>query len=47
MTANAFNSDIQDCLNAGMDAHIAKPLEVPVLEKVAKSVILPPPPDEI
>lgn len=48
MTANAFSSDIQDCLDAGMDAHIAKPLEVPVLEKVVKSFILPPPPpDEV
>ena len=44
MTANAFNSDIQDCLDAGMNAHIAKPLEVPVLEKVIKSFVTPPPP---
>ena len=45
MTANAFNSDIQDCLDAGMNAHIAKPLEVPVLEKVIKSFVTPPPED--
>ena len=44
MTANAFNSDIQDCLDAGMNAHIAKPLEVPVLEKVIKSFVTPPSP---
>lgn len=40
MTANAFSSDIQDCLDAGMDAHIAKPLEIDVLEKVVKASVL-------
>lgn len=28
MTANAFLSDIQECLDCGMDAHVAKPLNV-------------------
>lgn len=28
MTANAFSSDIQECLNCGMDGHIAKPLDI-------------------
>lgn len=46
MTANAFSSDIQDCLDAGMDAHIAKPLEIDVLEKVVKASVYPPP-DEV
>lgn len=27
MTANAFSSDIQACLDVGMDAHLAKPLD--------------------
>ena len=27
MTANAFAGDVQRCLDAGMDAHIAKPIE--------------------
>jgi len=27
MTANAFNEDAEKCLNAGMNAHIAKPLD--------------------
>ncbi|MDO5445584.1 MAG: ATP-binding protein [Eubacteriales bacterium] len=31
MTANAFSEDVQNCLNAGMDAHLAKPLEIPKL----------------
>ncbi len=31
MTANAFADDIQDALDAGMNDHIAKPVEVPKL----------------
>ena len=38
MTANAFSSDIKDCLDAGMDAHLAKPLEVSQLERVLKNI---------
>lgn len=36
MTANAFSEDVQQCLEAGMDAHVAKPLELPILEKTLK-----------
>ena len=28
ITANAFNSDVQECLDAGMDAHVSKPLDI-------------------
>jgi signal transduction histidine kinase/ActR/RegA family two-component response regulator len=28
MTANAFNDDVKNCLAAGMDSHLAKPIEV-------------------
>jgi signal transduction histidine kinase/ActR/RegA family two-component response regulator len=28
MTANAFKEDAEDCLSAGMNAHVAKPLDV-------------------
>ena len=28
MTANAFSEDVQDAMDAGMNAHIAKPLDV-------------------
>ena len=39
MTANAFSDDVQNCLNAGMDAHVPKPLDVAVLERTLKSLI--------
>ena len=28
MTADAFSEDIQRCLDCGMNAHIAKPLDI-------------------
>ena len=28
MTADAFSEDIQRCMDAGMNAHIAKPLDI-------------------
>ena len=34
MTANAFADDVQDALDAGMNAHIAKPLDLTVLSNV-------------
>ena len=34
MTANAFADDVQDALDAGMNAHIAKPLDLATLTKV-------------
>ena len=33
MTANAFSSDVQACLDAGMDAHVSKPIDLAVLER--------------
>ena len=38
MTANAFSEDVQHCIGAGMDAHIAKPLDVGVLEKTLREL---------
>ena len=31
MTADAFAEDIKKCLDCGMNAHVAKPIDVPVL----------------
>ena len=28
MTANAFSEDIHDCLEAGMNAHVSKPIDM-------------------
>lgn len=33
MTANAFTEDVKDALDAGMDAHIAKPIDMDLLKK--------------
>ena len=30
MTANAFPEDVQAALDAGMDAHVAKPIDFPL-----------------
>ena len=39
MTANAFSTDIEDCLAAGMDAHLAKPLDISALERTLHDVL--------
>ena len=39
MTANAFSSDVQECLDAGMNAHISKPLDIPLLEKTVRKLL--------
>ena len=37
MTANAFSEDVKNALAAGMNAHIAKPIDVPkMLETLTK-----------
>jgi len=40
MTANVFKSDIEDCLAAGMDDHLGKPLDIDrVMEKLHEYLI--------
>lgn len=34
MTANAFAEDAQKCLEAGMNAHLAKPLDIEKVKKI-------------
>lgn len=38
MTANAFSEDIQHSLAAGMNAHVSKPVEMKILEKMIRSI---------
>ena len=38
MTADAFSEDIQKCLDAGMDAHIAKPVDFAKLKEVLQDL---------
>lgn len=39
MTANAFASDVQRCLDAGMNAHVAKPIDMAALEQALGQVL--------
>jgi CheY-like chemotaxis protein len=39
MTANAFKEDAKRCLEAGMNAHIAKPLETDVFLATLKNYL--------
>ncbi|MCM1187753.1 MAG: response regulator [bacterium] len=39
MTANAFAEDVRDALEAGMDAHVAKPVNMEVLAQTVKDVL--------
>lgn len=39
MTANAFQEDVNAAMNAGMQAHIAKPIDIGVLTKTLQSTL--------
>ncbi|MBC8535257.1 hybrid sensor histidine kinase/response regulator [Feifania hominis] len=39
MTANAFAEDVQASLNAGMNAHVSKPIDTQVLESTLRQVL--------
>ncbi len=38
MTANAFDEDRQKALEAGMNGHIAKPINMDILEKTLSNI---------
>jgi CheY-like chemotaxis protein len=39
MTANVFKSDIEDCLAAGMDDHLGKPLDIDMVFHVLRKYL--------
>lgn len=39
MTANAFEEDVQNALDAGMNAHIAKPIDIPKLLATLQQIL--------
>ena len=39
MTANAFSEDIHDCLEAGMNAHVSKTIDMIVFEQTVRRVL--------
>ena len=39
MTANAFMDDIRDALEAGMDAHVSKPIVIDQMEATVQEVL--------
>ncbi|MCI8502461.1 MAG: response regulator [Dorea sp.] len=40
MTANAFTEDVKDALEAGMDVHIAKPIDMELLKKTVSQYVI-------
>ena len=39
LTANAFEEDRKDCLDAGMSEHVSKPIEIQSLLQTIESVL--------
>ena len=39
MTADAFSEDVKKCLDAGMNAHTSKPIDVKEVAKLLKKFI--------
>ena len=40
MTANAFSDDEKEALDAGMDVHLAKPIDMELLKKMVSQYAL-------
>ncbi|WP_342982299.1 response regulator [Ruminococcus sp. 2227st1_E6_2227SCRN_220401] len=38
ITANAFQEDAEKCIDVGMNAHLAKPLDIEKMKKIIKSI---------
>ena len=38
MTADAFSENINECLNAGMNGHIAKPIDINIVLKEIRKI---------
>jgi CheY-like chemotaxis protein len=41
LTANAFEEDVQQCMQAGMNAHLSKPVEIELLKKNLARLLSP------
>ena len=41
MSADAFSSDIQKCLDCGMDAHVPKPIDVQPVARLLQRLLNP------
>ncbi len=41
MSANAFSEDVKASLDAGMNAHVAKPIDIPLLRRTLEEVLGP------
>ena len=39
MTANAFAEDVKDALDAGMNIHLAKPIDMELLKKALRQYV--------
>ena len=39
MTANAFVDDVREAIESGMDAHIAKPVQIETLKTTIRQVL--------
>ena len=39
MTGNTFQEDVQECLEAGMNAHLAKPIDVAKADRIIAAVM--------